>query len=112
MVDRRGSWRTDGQLRLCLRTENAENSRCGFGAANRCMERRCVRVSCCYEDLNDYNQLRHDPVLALLSDRLRAPPALGIAVNLRETVSPHLRRFAPRGLAAPFPADADGRLGS
>ena len=33
---------------------------------------RSCGIALGYEDLNDHNQLRHDPILALLSDRLEA----------------------------------------
>jgi hypothetical protein len=40
-----------------------------------------------YEDLNDHDELRHDPVMAVLAGKLRLCPCSAVGVSWRPSLS-------------------------
>ena len=45
---------------------------------------RVFAIALGYEDLNDHDELRHDPMLAMLADKLEARPASGLKFRVGE----------------------------
>jgi hypothetical protein len=76
---------------------------------------RLFAIVLSYEDLNDHDELRHDPVMAVLAGKLRArrkrcPPVAGkstpitIGATARGGHGPRSRRATTRSVTIPVPS--------
>ena len=51
------------------------------------LKQRVFGIALGYEDLNDHEQLRHDPLMAILADKIDPAPAEGFALAGKSTLN-------------------------